>query len=77
MDKRLVIPKEMRENVMRAIDYGHAGQDAMLREASNLWWLKIHRQIVKRAQRCDECQKAGKNLKSLKSQKEFGKKLEA
>ena len=73
MDQRLVIPKEMRENVMRAIHYGHAGRDAMLREAFDLWWPKIHREIVEKAQRCAESQKAVKNLKCLESQKDFGK----
>ena len=77
MDQRLVIPKEMRENILRAIHYGHAGRDAMLREAADLWWPKIHREIVERAQNCNESQRASKNLKCLKTQKEFGKIPEA
>ena len=36
MDHRLVIPKDMRENMLRAIHFGHAGRDAMLREASDV-----------------------------------------
>ena len=36
MGQHLVIPNEMRENVSRAIHYGHAGRDALLWEASNL-----------------------------------------
>ena len=36
MDNRLVVPKDMRENVLRAIHFGHAGRDAMLREASDI-----------------------------------------
>ena len=31
MDQRLVIPKDMRENVIRSIHFGHTGRDAMLR----------------------------------------------
>ena len=77
MDQRLVIPKDMRENVLRAIHFGHAGRDAMLREASDVWWPRIHREIVEKAQSCTECQKAGKNLKCINSQKEFGKIPEA
>ena len=49
MDQRLVIPKDMRENVLRAIHFGHAGRDAMLREASDVWWPRIHREIVEKA----------------------------
>ena len=77
MDNRLVIPKEMRENILRAIHYGHAGRDSMLREASDIWWPRIHREIVEKAQNCQECQLAGRNLKCLKSQNEFGKIPEA
>ena len=77
MDQRLVIPKGMRQNVLRAIHFGHAGRDAMLREASDVWWPRIHREIVEKARNCSECQKAGKNLECVNSQKEFGKLPEA
>ena len=73
MDNRLVIPKDIRENVLRAIHFGHAGRDAMLREASDIWWPRVHREIVEKAKTCTECQNAGKKLKCLKSQNEFGK----
>ena len=77
MDQRLVIPKDMRENVLRAIHFGHAGRDALLREASDVWWPRIHREIVEKARNCAECQKAGKDLKCINSQNEFGKIPEA
>ena len=73
MDHRLVIPKDMRENMLRAIHFGHAGRDAMLREASDNWWSRIHREIIENARNCNECRLAGKNLKCMKSQTEFGK----
>ena len=73
MDNRLVIPRDMRENVLRAIHFGHAGRDSMLREAADIWWPRNHRQIVEKARNCPDCQSAGKNLKCLKSQNEFGK----
>ena len=63
MDQRFVIPKDMRENLLRAIHFGHAGRDAMLREAAYFWWPRIHREIVEKAQNCTECLKAGKILK--------------
>ena len=77
MDQRLVIPKDMRENVLRAIHFGHAGRDAMIREASGMWWSRIQREIVEKARNCSECQEAGKNFKCVNSQKEFGKLPEA
>ena len=73
MDNRLVIPKDMRENVLRAIHFGHAARDAMLREASDILWPRVHREIVEKAKTCTECQHAGKNLKCLKSRNKFGK----
>ena len=77
MDNRLVIPKDMRENVLRAKHFGHAGRDSMLRESADIWWPRIHREIVEKAQNCPDCQLAGKNLKCIKSQKEFSKIPEA
>ena len=77
MDQRLVIPKDMRETLLRALHFGHACRDSMLREAADVWWPYIHREIVEMAQKCSECSKAGKNLKCFKSQKEFGKIPEA
>ena len=73
MDHRLVIPKDLRENMLRAIHFGHAGRDAMLREASDVWWPLIHREIVEKARNCNECRETGKNLSCMKAQNEFGK----
>ena len=72
MDHRLVIPKDMRENMLRAIYFGHAGSVAILREASDVWWPHIHREIIDKARNCSDCRTAGKNFKCIKSQKEFG-----
>ena len=73
MDNRLVIPKDMRENMLRAIHFGHAGRDAILREASDVWWPRIHREIVEKARNCNDSRLTGKNLKCMKAQNEFGK----
>ena len=67
----------MRENVLRAIHFGHAGRDVMLREASDVWWPRIHAEIVEKAKNYAVCQKAGRNFKYIKSQKECGKTPEA
>ena len=50
----MIISKNMRENVLRSKHFGHAGRDAMLREASDVWWPRIHREIVEKAQKCAE-----------------------
>ena len=72
MDQRLVIPKDIPENVLRAIRSGHSGRDAMLREASDMWWQEFTSISGKDKKNCEECQKAGENLNRLKIQKEFG-----
>ena len=73
MDHRLVIPKDVKENMLQAIHFGHAGSDAMLREASDVWWPRIYRGIVEKPINCNECRLTGKNLKCMKAQNEFGK----
>ena len=75
MDQRLVIPKDMRETVLKAINFGLTGRDSMLREASGVWWPRIHHKIVEKAKNCADCHKAGTNLKCMKTQNEFGKYL--
>ena len=47
MDQRLVNSKDMHENLLRAIHFGHVARDAKSREATDVWWLRIHREIVK------------------------------
>ena len=37
MDQRLVLPEDMREDVLEANHFGHVGRDALLREASDVW----------------------------------------
>ena len=41
----------------------------MLREAADVWWPRVHREIVEKANKCLECIRAGKSLKCLKVKK--------
>ena len=68
LDERLVIPKDMPENMFTALHSGHAGRDALLREAAVVWWPKIHREIEEKANICLECTKTCKNSPRLKNQ---------
>ena len=45
----------------------------MLRYISDIWWPKIHHEVVTTAKCCDQCNLAGKNIKPLLKQKQFGK----
>ena len=69
LDERLVIPEGLRENMLTAIHFGHAGRNAMLRETADMWWPRIHREIVEKANNCPECTRAGKNISFLKVKK--------
>ena len=73
----LVKPKDLSKIFSRAIHFGHAGGDAMLQEASDVWWPRIHREIVEKAKNCAECQTVGNSFKCVKSLKEFEKIPEA
>ena len=73
IDERLVIPEELRRPIFRSLHWGHPGRDTMLQAVADIWWPRIHREIVLLAQSCSRCQKAGKNLKTIQKQSEYGK----
>ena len=73
MDERLVIPKLLRPIIMRSLHYGHPGRDSMLATVSNVWWPKLHREVVTIAKNCPQCCNAGKNIKTILRQKQVGK----
>ena len=73
MDERLVIPKALRQSIIRSLHYGHPGRDTMLATVSNVWWPRLHREAVNLAKTSPQCQNAGKNIKSLLTQKQVGK----
>ena len=80
MDKRLVIPKALRPNIIRSepgrdtrIHYGHPGRDAVLATVSTIWLPRLHREVVALAKTCPQCQESGKSIIPILTQKQFGK----
>ena len=73
MDERLVIPKLLRPIIMRSMHYGHPGHESMLATVSNVWWPRLHREVVGIARACQQCQVAGKNIKPLLTQNQIRK----
>ena len=71
VDNRIAVPAELREAVLTHLHLNHPGQVAMIDAASYLWWPKMHRQIIEKAEKCDACIQTGKNLKSLQQYKEW------
>ena len=45
----------------------------MLRQITDTWWPRIHRDNTLLTQMCPECQNAGKSIILVLSQKQFGK----
>ena len=70
MDERLVIPKTLRPIILRSLHYGHPGRDSMLATVANVWWPRLHREVVGIAQTCQKCKTSGKNIKTLLRQKQ-------
>ena len=77
MDNRLVIPQAMRPMIMCSLQYGHPGRDAMLAMIEDIWWPRIHREVIDQARLCEQCLESGKNLKYILKQKQIGKLPEA
>ena len=65
MDERLVIPKNLRTIIIHSLHYGHPGRDSMMATVSNVWWPRLHREVVSLARTCKQCQQTGKNIKPL------------
>ena len=72
MDQRLVVPANLRSSIMSSFHYGHPRRDTMLRYVADIWWPKIHREVIVTAKCCEQCSKSGKNVKLLLKQSQFG-----
>ena len=72
-DNRLVIPQAMRAMIMCCQHYGHPGRDAMPAIVEDIWWPRIHREVIDQARLCEQCLQSGKNLKNMLKQKQIEK----
>ena len=72
MDESLVIPKTLRPIILRSLHYGHLGSDNRLAKVVNVWWPRLHREVVGFAQTCQQCKTAVKNIQTLLRQKQVG-----
>ena len=68
MDERLVIPKTLRPIIFRSLHHGHPGRHSMLATVSNIWWPRLHREVVAIARTWKYCCESGKNIKTLLTQ---------
>ena len=63
----------MRQMIMCSLHYGHPGRDATLSMVADIWWHRIHRDVIDQDRLCEHCLQAGKNLKCVISQTAKGK----
>ena len=59
--------------IMRSLHYGYPRRDSMLATLSNVWWPRLHREVVAIARSCPQCRESGKNIKTTLTQKQIGK----
>ena len=67
----------MRAMIMCSLHYGHPGRHAMLGMITDIWWPRIHREVLDKARLCEQCLQSGKNLKCMSKQGQIGKITEA
>ena len=73
VDERLIVPEGLRKPIFRSLHWGHPGRDAILQVVGNIWWPKIHRDVLLLAQSCSQCQLANKTFKTLIPQSKLRK----
>ena len=71
MDEKLVIPRGLRDALFRSLHWGHPGRDAMLREAEDIWWPGLYKEIVWMANVFPECGKSDVDPELAVESKDF------
>ena len=59
--------------IICSLHYRHPGRDAMLAMIEDIWWLRIHIEVIDQARLCEQCLQSGKNLKHVLKQIQIGK----
>ena len=72
-DNNLLIPRQLKQLVIDAIQQTHPGQAALLSLGNLLCFRCIHRCLTAKAQTCDESIKQGKNFKQISQKQKLGK----
>ena len=65
IDKRIAIPKAIKDAVLEDINSTHSGSFSMFSLAQNIWWPCIRQDILAEASECKSCTQIGENLKAV------------
>ena len=60
---RIVIPQEIKKQVVEAVHFGHLGSTKMLAECNIFWRSKMRGDIENKCSTCTACKSSSKNLK--------------
>ena len=70
MDNRFVIPHSIGAMIMCSLHHGHPDREALMAIIAYISWARILREVVDKAQFCEQCLQSGKNSKfSLRQNK--------
>ena len=73
MDDQIVVPVDLRRQLLDILHFGHAGLTKMTAEAKIFWWPNITRDIENKAKDCAACLASGKNIKNQLPNSHYGK----
>ena len=59
--------------ILRSLHNKHPGRDRTLATISNVWWPRLHREVVGIINNCSQCPSAGISVKLLLRQNQIGK----
>ena len=72
MDDQIVVPVDLRRQLLDILHFGHAGLTKITAEAKIFWWPNITRDIENKAKDCTACLASGKNLKYQLPKNHYG-----
>ena len=71
-DNRLMVPASLKQLVINSLHQTHPGQSGLLQLADLVWFPRILREVIAKAQSCGDCIKKGKNLKPVMPKNSLG-----
>ena len=63
----------MKSMILCSLHYGHPELDAMISMITDIWWLRIHREIIDQARLREQSLQSDKKLKYISNQNQTGK----
>ena len=65
VDNRIAIPNVLQKPILARLQRSHAGQRAMVDAAQNIWWPRMHRNIMQLWKDCPQYTKFGQDIQLI------------